>query len=81
MTTRDHLFLIVFHRATGASSVEDLGHDVSGAMEVFRARERLAELDPDQEVVLLGSASLESLKRTHSSYFGAAEALRPAFAS
>jgi hypothetical protein len=78
MTTRDRLFLIVYDPRAGESTVEELGHDLTEAMEVYRRRER--ELS-DHEVVLLGSPSLETLRRTHSSYFGAAERLRPVWSA
>lgn len=80
MTTRDRLFLIQFDRRTNRSEVEDLGHDVSSAIQVSRQRERdLAE--KGIEVVLVGSASLDTLQKTHSSYFDAAAALAPVLAS
>jgi hypothetical protein len=78
MTTRDHLFLIVFDRAAGDSTVADLGQDLSIALDVFGAKERDLADRPDVEVALVGSSSLETLRRTHSSYFGASQALRPA---
>jgi hypothetical protein len=76
MTTRDRLFLIAFDRKTGASTVEDLGHELGAAMEVYAAREQEVADQPDLEVVLVGSPSLSALKSTHSSYFGASERLR-----
>jgi hypothetical protein len=78
MTTRDHLFLIVFDRMAGTSTVTDLGQDLSVALEVFAAKERDVADRPTIEVALVGSSSLETLRRTHSSYFGASDALRPA---
>ena len=76
MTTRDRLFLIVFDRQTASSTVEDLGHDMDVAMDAYRSREHEVASRPDLEVVLVGSPSLETLKSTHSSYFGASERLR-----
>jgi hypothetical protein len=81
MTTRDRIFLIVFDREAGASTVDDLGQDLSAAMAVYAARERDVAEQPNLEVALIGSSSLETLRTTHSSYFGAAEALRPALAA
>jgi hypothetical protein len=81
MTTRDHLFLIVFDREAGVSSVDDLGQDLSAALAVYAAKERDVAEHPNLEVALVGSSSLETLRRTHSSYFGASEALRPALAA
>jgi hypothetical protein len=78
MTSHDSLYLIVFDRAANASEVTDLGHDVDAAMESFRAREREFANRADVEVVLVGSASLETLRKTHSSYFGASAGFAPA---
>ena len=80
MTTQDSLFLVVFDRAVGTADVEDLGHDSTAAMEILTTRERDVADDPNIEVVLIGSPSLETLQRTHSSYFGAATALQPTIA-
>jgi hypothetical protein len=78
MTSQDTLFLIVFDRAANASEVTDLGHDVDAAMEHFRARERELADREDVDVVLVGSASVETLRKTHSSYFDASAGLAPA---
>ena len=80
MTTRDHLFLIQFDRRTNESEVEDLGHDVTLAIDAFRRRERQLA-DADVEIVLVGSASLETLRKTHGSYFGGGGGLAEALAS
>lgn len=76
MTTADHLFLLVSNRQTGRTAVEDLGHDLDSAMETYATQERAAAGDPDLEIVLVGSPSLDALKSTHSSYFGAADRIR-----
>jgi hypothetical protein len=75
MTTRDHLFLLVYDRTTGTLTVDDLGHDVDAAMRTYSEREREFDGWVDVEVVLLGAPSLEALKRTHSSYFGVGDHL------
>lgn len=81
MSRRDeHLFLIVFDRRTGKPMVEDLGTDIDSAMEMYRMREHALAGHADLEVALLGSSSEETLRRTHSSYFGAADGLGPAMA-
>jgi hypothetical protein len=74
---REHFFLIVSHRHSGESAVEDLGTEFSVAMDAYRAREHELANSADVEVVLLGSNSLDALRRTHSSYFGASGALGP----
>jgi len=58
MTTRDRLFLIASDRKTGASTVEDLGHDLAAAMELYAAREEEAATQPGLEAYL--SAHLPS---------------------
>ena len=71
-----HNFLITFAKGEGTRSVEDLGTDIRAAMKVFRAKEREV-LGTDVGVVLLNADSLETVKRTHSSYFdGARDLLR-----
>ena len=80
MTTDDHLFLIVFNRDLQTSRVEDVGHDLSDAMQLLANREHDVAEDPNVEVVLIGSPSLDTLRRTHSSYFGAADSFRPVIA-
>ena len=77
MNGREHFFLIVSDRRNGESAVEDLGTDLSAAMETYRSREHALAHSADVEVVLVGSSSLDSLRRTHSSYFGASRALGP----
>jgi hypothetical protein len=64
-------FLIVYDAASGDVEVDDLGRDLSAAMQRYRAVDR-AELErgmPRREVVLLNADSIETLKRTHSHYF------------
>lgn len=68
-----HLFLLVFHRAEGRTEVEDLGTDAGEAIRVLKEREHASN---GADVILLGSDSLETLKRTHSSYFGTSEELQ-----
>jgi hypothetical protein len=65
-----HLFLLVFHRAEARTEVEDLGTDAAEAIRVLKERERASN---GADVILLGSDSLDTLKRTHSSYFGTSE--------
>jgi hypothetical protein len=64
-------FLIVYDRAAGAlrelKEFADVDRDIALA-ERF-ARERQEQNRPDIEVVLLGAASEEALRRTHSRYF------------
>jgi hypothetical protein len=75
MTGREQFFLIVFDRRVGQPSVEELGTDFAAAMDVYRAREHELAGEEHVEVALLGSSSIEALRRTHSSYFGASGGL------
>jgi hypothetical protein len=81
MTERDRMFLIVFDRNKGRSTIDDLGRDVGAAVETFRARERALEDREGIDVVLIGSPSLEVLRSTHSSYFDDADGLKAILAS
>ena len=63
------LFLVVAERNNGAPAVEDVGTDFKAAQERFKAAEHEHDGNPDVEVALLGSDSLETLQVTHSSYF------------
>jgi hypothetical protein len=71
MSQSKHMFLIVSDRQTGTSRVRDLGTDVAAAMRIYGDTEHEVAGRDDCEVVLVSSTSLESLRRTHSSYFGA----------
>lgn len=81
MSTQEHLFLLIFRRSDGEATVEELGADLAAAMATYRAREHEFAGDDDVEVALVGSSSSESLRRTHSSFFGASGALGPVLAS
>jgi hypothetical protein len=72
-------FLVVYDVARSVAAVEEFGTDYDSALEAYAEREREYRLDSAVEVVLLGADSLDTVKKTHSSYF-----LRPgehAFAS
>jgi hypothetical protein len=64
-------FLLVYRRSAGrlAEPPQDLGSDRDAALRVRFERERRERADPDVEVVVLGAASLDALKRTHARYF------------
>ena len=81
MTTTERMFLIVFSRKSGQSSIEDLGADLRSAVDTFAAREHELADRPELEVVLIGSPSLEVLRSTHSSYFEDADGLKAILAS
>jgi hypothetical protein len=63
-------FLITYDIARDHAHVDELGEDTDGALTAYSAAERRHRGDANIEVVLLGSDSLATIKRTHSSYFG-----------
>lgn len=63
-------FLIFYDRATRTAEVSDLGEDTMAALATYTEHERALLNRTDVEVVLIRSESIETLKRTHSSYFG-----------
>lgn len=72
-------FLIVYDRLNGLIDVQEFD-DPSLALKARFEREAL--LEPNVEVVVLRSNSLETIKQTHSRYFkSASQILRDAAAS
>ena len=65
---------MVYNRRTGANTLREFpeGSGREAVRERF-AQERLHHGDPDIEVVVLGSSSLDELMNTHSRYFRSAE--------
>lgn len=66
-------FLVVYDIDNGLAHVDPFGKDYEAALIAYAAAEGQHRDDPNVEVVLLGSDSLETLERTHSSYFELAE--------
>jgi hypothetical protein len=62
-------FLIVYDIRAGRADVCEFGTHYDAALHAYDAAEEAHRDDPDHEVVLLGSDSLETLQKTHSSYF------------
>lgn len=62
-------FLVVYDVMRSVAAVEEFGTDYERALEVYAEREREYQLDPSVEVVLLGADSLDTVRKTHSSYF------------
>jgi hypothetical protein len=70
MTERDvRHFLVVFNIAAAKADVVEFEHDYAAALDAYNRTEEKYRDDPNVEVVLLGSDSIETLERTHSSYF------------
>lgn len=66
-------FLIVYDIPTGDADVRDFGTDYGSAMEAYAEAEEEMHGRRDLDIVLLGADSLETVQRTHSSYFETGE--------
>jgi hypothetical protein len=66
-------FLVVYRISHARAEVRSFGHDYAAAVDAYNDAEDQHRDDADIEVVLLGSDSIETLKRTHSSYFELSE--------
>ena len=63
-------FLVTYDPTTGKTEVEPFGTDYDTAQAAYaKAEQANADADERLDVVLLGADSLETIKRTHSSYF------------
>ncbi len=62
-------FLIVYDIPSAHTDVRPYGTDYDAALEAYEQAEQDNRNRSDVEVVLLSSDSLETIKRTHSSYF------------
>jgi hypothetical protein len=65
-------FLVTYDPAHREATVRDFGTNYDAAQDAYRQAEQGAR-GTDLDVVLLSADSLDTVKRTHSSYFG----LRP----
>jgi hypothetical protein len=66
-------FLVIYDIANGLAHVDAFDDDYDAALAAYAEAEEAHRRDDSVEVVLLGSDSLETLERTHSSYFELAE--------
>ena len=65
-------FLVVFDPDTGKADVHQLGTDYDAAQAAYAEAEQAnGGVDARLDIVLLSADSLETIERTHSSYFGA----------
>lgn len=62
-------FLVSFDISTGQAEVREFGADYSAAIEAYADTEGEMDGRADLDIVLLSADSLETAKRTHSSYF------------
>lgn len=66
-------FLIVYDIPTSKASVRDFDTDYDAALAAYAEIEGEMRGRDDLDIVLVGADSLETVKRTHSSYFDANE--------
>ena len=70
MSIRVQHFLLVFNHQQGKLvEVVEFGGDSEAAVAAYAAKERELQNDAALEIVLIGSDSLETVKRTHANYF------------
>lgn len=62
-------FLLVFDIGRQTADVRAFGEDYEAALSAYGDAEEQYRSNPQIEVVLLGADSIETLKKTHSSYF------------
>jgi hypothetical protein len=62
-------FLVVYDIAAGRAEVKRFGTDYDAAQTAYAEVEQQTQDDPNLDVVLLSADSLETIRRTHSSYF------------
>jgi hypothetical protein len=61
-------FLVIYDPARLKAEVQEFGTDYDAAQDAYQAAEQRAH-GTSLDVVLLSADSLETIKRTHSSYF------------
>lgn len=66
-------FLLMMDVRKGITEVRDLGTDYPAALAAYEAAEAEHRGDPNYDIVLVGSDSLETVKLTHGSYFASSE--------
>lgn len=64
-------FLIIYDIPSGTAKVRRFGTDYDGAQAAYAEIETEMHERDDLDIVLLGADSLDTVKRTHSSYFRA----------
>lgn len=62
-------FLVIYEIPTGEARVQAFGTDYEAAVQAYGEAEETARDRDDLDIVLLSADSIETVKRTHSSYF------------
>ena len=73
MSTQIKHFLVIYDITNGLAHVDAFERDYDAALVAYAKAEEHHRDDKNVEVVLLGSDSIETLERTHSSYFELAD--------
>jgi hypothetical protein len=69
-----HHFLVIYDIAAREANVDDrYGSDYDAALAAYASAEETYRGRDDIEVVLLGADSIDTIKKTHSSYFSTSE--------
>ncbi len=62
-------FLIVYDIETGKAAIQRFGEDYDRALAEYAEAEQELRSEPNLDIVLVGADSIETVERTHSSYF------------
>ncbi|HTW42113.1 MAG TPA: hypothetical protein VMD79_07340 [Solirubrobacteraceae bacterium] len=73
MSTDIQHFLVVYDIAGRDAHVDRYGQDYDTAIDAYAKAEQLYRGRDDVEVVLLSADSIDTIKKTHSSYFNTRE--------
>lgn len=80
MTAVMHFLLVFNHHDRVLLRAEQFGPDVDAALRAYALAEEFYRTDPDVEIVLVGSDSLETVQLTHANYFPSTTTSSPYFA-
>jgi len=64
-----HFLIIYDHKSGKLRAPPKVYDDASAALAAYSEKEREHQSDKDLEIVLIGSDSLATVKRTHANYF------------
>ena len=70
-----HFLLVFDHKSASIQDIQEFGEDTEVAVAAYSETERRYTHDQMIEVVLIGSDSLDTVKRTHANYFDGTVAL------
>lgn len=62
-------FLVVYNLEEGRATVQSFGTDYDAALDAYAKAEGDFENRQTYDIVLLGADSIDTIERTHSSYF------------